>query len=171
MHEIRPHHRGYTIAEILIVVGIIALLVLVAIPTMLRIMRSYEVQSAASGFAVQLRFARNAAVKQKKRYRILIAETPDNAYRLEEETGYGTGSYKLVKGVGADTKLISNVPYFALPSGVKIETSSTDGPIVFNFRGASDAAITYSINMETSDVRWTITVTPSGGISTVKTVL
>ncbi len=167
----KKHHRGYTIPEILVVVGIIALLVLIAIPQLLKLLHAYEVQSAASGFAVHLRFARNAAVKQKLRYRILIAESPDNAYRLERETNYGSGDYALVPGLGADQKLVGGARYIALPSGITIEPASTDGPIVFNFRGANDGATTYNILMETTDVRYTITVTPSGGISTLRTVL
>jgi len=165
------HHRGYTLAEALIVVAIIGVLVLIAIPQLLKLLHAYEVQTAASGFAVHLRFARNAAVKQKLRYRIQIAETPNNAYRIEQETAPASGVYQLVRGMGSDQKVISDEVYIGLPEGVKIQAASTDGPIVFNFRGGNDAATTYNILMETTDLRYTVTVTPSGGISTLKTVL
>jgi len=167
----KTNHRGYTISEILVVVALIALLVLIAIPALLRLFHAYEVQTAASGFAVHLRFARNAAVKQKLRYRIQIAETPQNAYRIEQETTFGSGTYTLVRGVGGNTKIINDAVYTGLPDGVKIVAASTDGPITFNFRGGNEAATTYTILMETTDIRYTITVTPSGGITTTRTVL
>jgi prepilin-type N-terminal cleavage/methylation domain-containing protein len=162
------HQRGMTLLETLVVVGLIGAIALIAIPILLNTLNSYKTQTAASGFAVHLRFARNAAVKQKLRYKILIAEDPDNAYCLEQETDFDSGVYKIVKGLGTESKTVGGTQYIALPKGVKITTSSTDGPIVFNYRGANDASITYNIYMETTKVRYTITVTPTGGIYTTR---
>ena len=163
--------HGFALMEALIVVALIGIVLAIAIPLLATMLRNWRVQTAASQFAVQLRFARNAAVKQKYKYRIVINEA-NEAYRVEKETDYGSGTYELVPGVSGQTKEIAGDDYVTLPEGVTIDDSSTDGPIVFNYRGANDGQTTYDIKIDTvTNVRYTITVTPSGGITTSRSEL
>ena len=169
--------RGFSLMEALVVVALIGAMLAIAIPLLARMLNNYRVQTAASQFAVQLRFARNAAVKQKLKYRVIINEAivsdpKSSTYRVEKETDYNTGVYEMVPGISGSTVVIDGVEYISLPTGVSINVASDDGPIVFNYRGGNEGSTTYDILLDTiTKIRYTITVTPAGGVSTTRSEL
>ena len=164
-HMTKRWERGFSLMEALVVLALIGAMLAISIPLLGRFLRNYRLQTAASEFAVQLRFARNAAVKQKLKYRIVINENPTNTYRVEKETNYATNTFELVPGIAGYTDI-------RLPIGVVINSASTDGPIVFTFRGSNDGNATYNVIFDTAtNTRYTITVTPSGGVTTTRTYL
>jgi Tfp pilus assembly protein FimT len=151
--------KGFSLVEALVILGLIGAIVAITMPFLYRFVQSWKSDTAAAELAVNIRFARNAAVKQKLKYKVVINEDPTNTYHIEKETGYNTGSFTTLNSMS-----------YTLPSRVKILTSSTDGPIVFNYRGANESNLQYNIFLQAvSGTTYRISVTPFGGVSNLKT--
>ena len=111
--------REISTIETLLVLGLFAIVLLIAIPQLAGMLRSYKINTAAMQVAMHIRFARNAAVKTKNEYRIHYKDLSSppalrNTYRVEVNDG----------GWKQDTDLKGVLPSgnFELPSGVDIET-------------------------------------------------
>ena len=77
--------RGYTLAEVLIVLVILALLSLIAIPWLLRVSQRNALKSAARELAITLAGARMTAVKQNAPVNVVIAAvTPPLEFQVVE---------------------------------------------------------------------------------------
>jgi len=147
--------RGYSFAELLIVIALIGLFVLFGGPAMADGFRAYKVRSAATNLATDLRALRYNAVANRAPFTITINNTTNaspNQY-----------SYNNFKGDAITVRL----------DGVDIETTSA-ASITFNINGSTGAtgnqtvAVSKMINASRND-RYTITVTPTGTISTAYT--
>lgn len=69
--------KGYSLLEALIVLGLVGVLVLVSIPMFLDLINNYRVATSASEVAINLRFARNASIKQKDDFHVTLALDTD----------------------------------------------------------------------------------------------
>ena len=143
--------RGYSFAELLIVVALIGLFVLFGGPAMADGFRAYKVRSAANDLTINLRAMRYNAVSTRSQ-RVLTVNNEANA----SPNQYSFTNYK---GDAITVRL----------EGVNIETTSA-ASITFNINGSTGAggnqtiAVSMAINSSRND-RYTITVTPSGTIS------
>jgi prepilin-type N-terminal cleavage/methylation domain-containing protein len=147
--------RGYSFAELLIVIALIGLFVLFGGPAMADGFRAYKVRSVANSLAIDLRALRYNAVANRAPFTMTINNTTNaspNQY-----------SYNNVKGDAITIRLDS----------VDIETTSA-ASITFNINGSTGAtgnqtvSVSKNINGTRND-RYTITVTPTGTISTAYT--
>jgi Tfp pilus assembly protein FimT len=150
---------GYSLMEALIVLGLIAAIVLIAIPILSNMLASYDVSTSVSNLEVQIRFARNASLKRKVPFRVIIREetgSPANSYLVQYSE---SGAWENLQGF-----------YYEMPAGVKILTSSTDGPIEFNSRGAIEGGTPpYIINLEARNkTSYRITVQRNGSVSVIR---
>lgn len=161
----RNHEKGFSAIEILLVLALITVMLLVAIPLFSRLIKNYRVQTSATQLAVQMRFARSAAVKQKLRHRIVIDEGADS-YQVEKETDFDSGTFEVIENMD-----------FNMPEGVTINDCNPDGPIVFNSRGFTEGNTSYDIVIDTwipslsrsVSVTYTVNVNPVGNVSTTRT--
>jgi Tfp pilus assembly protein FimT len=161
----RKHEKGFSVMEILLVLALITVMLLIAIPLFSRLIKNYRVQTSATQLAVQMRFARNAAVKQKLKHRIVIDEGT-STYKVEKETDFDSGTFEVIENMD-----------FNLPEGVTINETSDDGPITFNSRGFTEGNASYNIILDTwipslsrsVSVTYTVRVTPVGNVSTTRT--
>ena len=150
-------HRGVSLLEILVVLGLMAALLVIGIPAFFRLLQGYRLQSTANIVATNLRFARSAALKQKVQYRITFndsADSPPNTYKIE----YQPPTWPAVKNM--DT---------SIPEQIVIDPTSLD-TVIFDSRGAATVTGgTSSILLSSDNVgSYTITVSPTGAINTVR---
>lgn len=125
----RAHsHRGFSIFEALIVLGLIAIMAAVFIPIFLSVLQAYRAETTAQQFQINLRFARAAAVKQKVSYKVLFSdegESPANTYKIEYDPDRN-GSYEKFTRLDTD-----------LPEGTTIVSGSLN-EVEFDSRGSAE---------------------------------
>ena len=85
-----PRHRsnkGFSLLEMLIVIGITATLIGIAVPNMLQAIRFYRINSASRQVAAQIRTARLAAVTTNRTMIVRFNCPAARQYRFVEFTG------------------------------------------------------------------------------------
>src|SRR5262245_41904854 len=144
--------RGYSFAELLIVIALIGLFVLFGGPAMADGFRAYKVRSAANNLAIDLRAQRYNAVANRAPFTMTINNSANAS-----PNQYSYNSYKWL-------------PIVVRLDTANIETTSA-ASITFNINGSTGAtgnqtvSVSGYINGSRND-RYTITITPSGTIST-----
>ena len=136
--------RGYSLAELLIVLAIIGVTVAVAVPLVADNMRSAKVRAAADQLAMDMRAARMIAVSKRATVPLTINADPTNTY-----------AYTDARGV---LRLIT------MPRGVRI-TSANPTSVSFLPNGSLSSASTavLEVSLGSSAVeRWTVTTNTLG---------
>jgi len=152
--------NGYSLIEALVVLGIMAMILLIVMPFFYRMLQAYRTQTAATLMATNLRFARNAAVKQKVKYRFTFQDegaVSPNTYYVERDTS-GSGSYSTYEEMDTD-----------FPDGIKIDSTSTD-TITFDSRGGAILSPTSTVILieGPNDLNFQINISLTGAISVEK---
>lgn len=142
--------------ELLVVLGLFAALLVIAIPAFFKLLAGYRLQSTANVIATNLRFARSAALKQKVKYTVTLNDSGDpspNTYTME----YWPGNVCCQPVKNMDT---------SVPDKVEIDPTSLD-QVTFDARGAAD--VSGSILLTTDNIgSYTITVSKTGAINMIK---
>jgi Tfp pilus assembly protein FimT len=147
----RLHHKwekGITLMEILVVLSIIGFIVLIFTPSFLSMMNNYRVSTSVSQLAVEIRFARNAAIKKRFQYQMEIRNeshlSAPNTYSVTSDEG--TEEFSVDRFTNIDS------------------TDTTLSTIVFGTRGSATAGVIVLESKANSDTRYRLTVTPAGGV-------
>lgn len=82
MRTTRHGANGFSLLELLVVIGIFGLLVAVAIPGIASYLRSARIEGAANTLAADLRLTRSLASSQRKNYAVAFAPTSYSVVRL-----------------------------------------------------------------------------------------
>lgn len=84
----RKQHRsrGYSVTELLTVVGMVGVITLVGLPAFLQIIPQYRIRGAASEMASTLRMIRSKAISTRTQWRMTVDPTNDE-YWLEHQIG------------------------------------------------------------------------------------
>ena len=156
-HRLRPS-GGYTLIETLVVVGLIAAILAVAIPALYRTYQANRVQAAARTMASNLRFARMAAVKRKVTFQVTVLDETDvsnpNTYSVQFDPTRSESFQNY-------NKLETNIP-----QGVIIDSSSLNS-VQFNSRGG--ALPSGSILLIGRDAtKYNIRISPAGSVTIEK---
>lgn len=142
--------KGYTIAELTIVIGIIALLALITIPVLARYQRTTKLRNEARLFATNIRYAQQLAI------------TEQNIYSVKLFTS--TGSYQIVNESNND--VIKDVTFDSAVSIGEIVTFTND-TIQFNPTGAAiETGSVALINFKNQTS--TIEIKPSGYVEIIE---
>lgn len=84
---IAPGQRGFSLAEVLVVVGLIGIIVLFSTPALLDFFRSMKVRTAAQRVVSNMRLARQVAVSRRNHVTMVIeASDTSPTYRAWEDT-------------------------------------------------------------------------------------
>jgi len=157
--------RGYTLVEVLILVGILGLAAALVVPHMLA-PGTLGVQSATRIIVADLIFAQNDAMARQTP-RQMVVDVAANSYKLTDNNGATLdASWK-----GGDTQnYVVDFQHDARFSGVEILSASFggDNTIAFDDVGAPDTGGT--IELRFNDHRYRITVAEFTGRVTVEKV-
>ena len=78
--------KGLSLMETLVVIALLAAILVIVMPAISNMYYAYQASTAARQMQANIRFARNAAIKQKIDYRIIINDSGDpdpNTYLIQ----------------------------------------------------------------------------------------
>jgi len=84
-YNLRGTSSGFTLIEILIVVGIIAIVAMTVVP-MMSSAASVQIRSAANMIMADLEYARSMSISRGQRYSVVF-DTTAESYRIEDQNG------------------------------------------------------------------------------------
>ena len=146
----RRGHAGYTVIEILLVLGIIGILTLIATPTFLGYYQGALLRVAAEEVAAFLNQGRQLAIVQNGS---ICVHSSSTAMHYRQGTCAGT----TWTGPGTDAS-----GSIAVPAGITL--SATADPI-FNYVGGNTTGATYTITHMQSSTLVHVVVALSGRVS------
>lgn len=98
MNAHRHEASGFSLLELMVVVGVFGVLVAVSVPSVSGYLRSMRVQGAATTLAADLRYARALATAQRRSYAVTFAPSSYSVVRLSPPATVLTRA--LPRGVG-----------------------------------------------------------------------
>jgi Tfp pilus assembly protein FimT len=146
----RRRHAGYSVLEILLVVGIIGILTVIATPTFLGYYQGAQLRVAAEEVAAFLNQGRQLAIVQNGSVCVHSTSTAMH-YRQ------GTCAGPTWTGPGTDAS-----GSIAVPAGI---TLSATADTIFNYVGGSTTGATYTITHTQSSTQVHVVVALSGRVS------
>lgn len=165
--------RGYSVVELLVSMAIISTLSAIAVPSLVRTYRAYQMDDAASQVASQLKFTRYEAIRRNNV--MTCVDKTQNGYltMFTDYNGDGTAqaSEKQIVFSGRATLVdAASVPSSAaltavVSAGTLTTMSPTNGTITFDGRGAKSTAGVTVYWVGNANYGWrAVTVMPSGSV-------
>lgn len=153
-----PRYRGLSLAELLVAVGILAILGVIAMPAFSSLMQTYRLNAATLELVSHLRSAQSLAVSNGASYRLHwgsdAAVNQPNTYRVEKNPYTDADAITNWKNIGTSYPGIT----LANPTLPAVE---------FNYRGSTANAITLSVS-STNGTTYTIQVRRTGSVKCFK---
>ena len=112
---------GYSLVEVLLVTGIMAVVAAIAVPTVGAVMRRYALNNLSQQVAATIRSARYTAVAKNKVVRVRFNCPADDQYRMVEFTTSGAIDD------ASDRCSASTYPY---PDADPMNPPNVDGPVI-----------------------------------------
>jgi prepilin-type N-terminal cleavage/methylation domain-containing protein len=168
--------RGYSIVELLVSMAIISVLSAIAVPSLMRTYRSYQMDDAASQVATELKFTRYEAIRRNDPTKCLNntqngyltmytrnLNAPDDNVHPDEKQIVFSGSATLVDAASVPSS--ASLPA-VVGSGITLTTMSpTNGTITFDGRGAKSTAGVTVYWVGNANYGWrAVTVMHSGSV-------
>jgi prepilin-type N-terminal cleavage/methylation domain-containing protein len=168
--------RGYSIVELLVSMAIISTLSAIAVPSLMRTYRSYQMDDAASQVAAELKFTRYEAIRRNDPTKCLNntqngyltmytrnLNAPDDNVHPNEKQIMFSGSATLVDAASVPSS--ASLPA-VVGSGITLTTMSpTNGTLTFDGRGAKSTAGVTVYWVGNANYGWrAVTVMPSGSV-------
>ena len=152
MQRRRPGQHGFSLTELLIVMGLMAIVMLITLPALGNFLRSNRVRSAASLMVNHVRLARHAAIANSGTAAIDVS-ADGLAYTYPDTRG--------------------NTLTMSLPEGVSIVTANPD-PLGFTSNGNLDGVTSATLELQgfVSDGnahRFTIALSKIGKVTVTRT--
>ena len=134
LHPAPRSSRGFSLVELLVVLGIMAIMMAIMVPSITSVMRSYQLDSAAQGMLGQLTFARQTAQTEGGTTTAACA-VQVRIYELPDYNQSSTGAPAVYRGMQAflesaptstNTVTVTAItkPYF-FPAPIIISTNTT----------------------------------------------
>ena len=159
-------YQGFSLTEALVVLALLAALVVISIPVLLRMLQAYHVKTAATQIAIHMRYARMECVTEKYPYRVTLKS---------RSAGSGPNTYTVEYDNGTGWQRVANFD-FKLPNGVEIDDSGVfsggTAQIIFDSRGGASATSgspPYLIDIRgVNDVQYRVRLNLTGAVEVVK---
>jgi type II secretory pathway pseudopilin PulG len=168
--------RGYSLAELMTVVGMVGIVALVGLPALMQLMPQYRIRGAASEMTASLRMIRQRAISTRSQWKMVVDPVADS-YTLWEMVGgtwtqAGADGHLLPPGVAGigkfsvvDIQMAAPLEVIFFRDGtasgtfVTPPTAPTDpSPLVLAVDSSWVTFNRYTVDIDTSG---NITVTPS----------
>lgn len=120
--------RGFTIIELLVTMGIMAMLMAIAVPAFISLLPGINLNSGGRRLGIDLQLARAKAISQNTQYRIAFPALPASFYTVERFNG---AAYVAESGP------------FNLPPGITV--TSVTAAFNFEARGTVNTASTITL--------------------------
>jgi prepilin-type N-terminal cleavage/methylation domain-containing protein len=150
--------KGFSLVEVLITIGIIAIVAAIAIPNLQRYATNSRLKSAARDIMGDIFIGKERAISENRRYRIAFNIAPANTYTVEQcnntgsscTTGYSVIQTKTPTTFGNDIRITNAA--FGANSIINFQTRGTTeaGNVVLTNGRNSTATITTNITGRTS---------------------
>jgi type IV fimbrial biogenesis protein FimT len=155
--KLMQKQAGFSMMELMVVIGILAILLSIAIPNFIGKMPARRLESAAGDVNAALQRARLAAVRENACVVIEFNSSNDN-YRIFVDNGGADPNNACNKTQDADEATIHGGVF---PGGVDLFSVTPQSNIEFNSRGFPDNAVTISLKNQ-SGTTWTVTLNLTG---------
>lgn len=125
--SVRSARRGFTLVELLAVMGIIAILGLLVVPNLTSVLRGSGLTRADNDVLSLLAYARQAAITDNSPMEVRIYQYADPSYPGETAGSPGTGKYRAFQifNLANASAPIPLTPPQHLPSGIIIDSGTT----------------------------------------------
>lgn len=183
--QYRPHERGLTLVEVLVVIALVGILIALAAPSMRDLISAKRVQGITTELVTDMQYARSEAARRSRDVRIGFQATDQlscYALYIEPEAapgalpasgvngGIGTCDCSRTPGVNVCTAEVGReeIKTVQVPRsrGVSFSASSADGPIL-NFGAVSGGQVSASAPRAVpAPFEVTVTGTPRGQLRT-----
>jgi prepilin-type N-terminal cleavage/methylation domain-containing protein len=137
MRQSQPNARpsrsaGFSLIELLVVMGIIAVAAAVALPPISRYIRNYQIRAATQQVAGELQAARNRAITKNVNLGVVFVTRTAGTYQWAvEDDQTGTGVNRVTTRPTVDATFLADPgqasPVFNLPRGITF-TTTCPGP-------------------------------------------
>jgi Tfp pilus assembly protein FimT len=163
---VERRYQGFSLTEALVVLALIAALVVISIPMLVRMLQAYHVKTAATQLAIHMRYARMECVTEKYPYRVVLKS---------RSAGTGPNTYTIEFNNGSGFQPVSNFD-FKLPIGIEIGDTSVFSAgiatILFDSRGGATATAgspPYLIDIKgVNDVQYRVRLNLTGAVEVIK---
>jgi len=145
--------KGFTLLETLIILGIIAVVLAIVLPPFFSIIQKYRAETAVEQVAMNIRFARLAAVKKRIPYRVVFNATPTNTYQVQTNPSKDLSTW--VNYDYSDT---------SMPKGLTILAGGISD-VTFNPRGSATISGGTNIRVQSTGFIYKIDVFTSGAVT------
>jgi Tfp pilus assembly protein FimT len=157
--------RGYSLAELMTVVGMVGIVSLIGIPALMQLMPQYRIKSAASEMAASIRMIRERAISTRTSWKMVVDPSNDRFTMWEMINGSWVQT-------GNDGRKLTGTLAYKSWTGVDIQAAASPTTVAFDRSGAqttsSDVVVTLAVDSTLVRYnRYTITVSPSGNITVV----
>lgn len=139
-------YSGFTLLEIIVTLAIFSILVAIAVPIWSTLVPGYQLNSAARQVATEFQSARNRAMAQYRRFRVVFDSA--TTYRVERENTPGAADYALLIGPKS------------LPPGI---TATSNNTPIFQTRGDASPTGSVTLTNSTGDTK-AVTVSSTGRV-------
>jgi Tfp pilus assembly protein FimT len=147
----QPAEKGFTLAELVILIAVIGILSVMAVPAFLRYYQAATLKSGAQQFVALINQARELAIKENGNVCVKLSSLTQMTYALN--TCAGTA------WVGAGTDAAGNIN---LPTGI---TATTTANPIFNYVGSALPAATFTLTNTQTSATLTVAVAASGRVT------